>query len=218
MNRREFVQTAAFAAAAAFSIPTFLRAAAEKKEIGLQLYSLRDVIMKDPKGVLKQVASFGYTELETFGYRAGNIFGMTAKDFAEYVKSLGMRIVSGHYTMDIVRGDWERTVADAKMMGQQYVVMPWLVEQERSPEAIMKVCEELNKAGEIANKYGLRMGYHNHDFEFKEANGTVLYDTMLKELDPKLVGMEMDIFWVVYAGFDPFAYFENIPAASNSGT
>lgn len=211
MNRREFVQTASFAVAGALSIPTFLKAAQSRTVIGLQLYTLRDVINKDVKGILKKVSDYGYKELETYGYKNGTLFGMKVPDFSAYVKGIGMKVISGHYGMDVVRNDWERAVADAKAIGQPYMVVPWLAEPDRGADAMKKVCEEMNKAGEIAKKHGIRMGYHNHDFEFKEENGKVLYDMMLEELDPELVGMEMDIYWVVYAGHDPLKYFEKYP-------
>ena len=212
MKRREFIQTASFAAVGLLSLPSFLAVAKAKKGLGLQLYSLRDSMPKDPKGVLKQVASFGYKELETYGYANGKLFGMEIREFNEYVKSLGMKVTSGHYGIDIIRGDWEKAVLDAKAIGQKYMVCPYLNESERSSIAdYKKRCEEFNKAGEICNKHGIRFGYHNHAFEFTELEGQIPYDVMLAELDPKKVSMEMDIFWVVNAGFDPLQYFQKYP-------
>jgi len=212
MKRREFIQTASFAAVGLLSLPSFLAVAKAKKGLGLQLYSLRDSMPKDPKGVLKQVASFGYKELETYGYANGKLFGMDIREFNEYVKSLGMKVTSGHYGIDIIRGDWEKAVLDAKAIGQKYMVCPYLNENERSSIGdYKKRCEEFNKAGEICNKHGIRFGYHNHAFEFTELEGQIPYDVMLTELDPKKVSMEMDIFWVVNAGFDPLQYFQKYP-------
>ena len=211
MKRREFVQTASFAAAGLLSLPTFLAAGKVKaaSSLGLQLYTLRDTIPNDPKGVLQKVASFGYKELETYGYNNGKIFGMEFAEFGKYVKSLGMKVTSGHYGWDIVRGNWEKAVTDAKSIGQSFMVVPWIAQEERgSIESFKKLCGELNKAGEICNKHGIRLGYHNHAFEFEQVDGQIPYDVMLAELDPKKVGMEMDIFWVVNAGLDPIKYFE----------
>lgn len=212
MERRQFIKQGALAVAGA---SLFTSALADKgkagKAIGLQLYTLRDVINNDVKGYLKQLADWGYKELETYGYNKGSLFGMPSKDFAAYVQSLGMRVVSGHYGMDVIRGDWERAVADAKEAGQEYVVCPWIEDKERTLDGYKKICNELNKAGEAANKAGLRMGYHNHAFEFDKVGDVVPYDMMLKELDPKLVSMEMDIYWVVRAGQDPIKYFNTYP-------
>jgi sugar phosphate isomerase/epimerase len=211
MKRRDFITHSALAlAGAAFSVDVLAKG---KKggSIGLQLYSLRDVINKDVKGTLKQLSDWGYKELETYGYNNGMLFGMKSKEFADYVSSLGMKVMSGHYGMDVVRGNWEQAVADAKEAGQGYVVVPWIVEAERTLDGYKKICGELNKAGEMANKYGLRMGYHNHAFEFEKVGGQVAFDMMLKELDPKMIGMELDIFWVVRAGQDPIQYFSKYP-------
>lgn len=212
MKRREFIQTASFAAVGLLSLPSFLAVAKTKKGLGLQLYTLRDTMPKDPKGVLKQVASYGYKELETYGYNNGKLFGMEIREFNDYVKSLGMKVTSGHYGLDIIRGDWEKAVVDAKAIGQKYMVCPYLNDNERtSIDDYKKRCEEFNKAGEVCNKHGIRFGYHNHAFEFMEMEGQIPYDVMLEELDPKKVSMEMDIFWVVNAGFDPLQYFQKYP-------
>ncbi len=209
MKRREFVKRSAAAGAGLMTLPSMLQAAKSKNAVGIQLYTLKDVMDKDPKGVLTKLASYGYKEIETYSYANGKLFGLTIPEFHATVKGLGMRVVSGHYGMDILRGDFERAVADAKSMGQKYVVVAWLEEEDRTK--IKSVCEEINKAGEVCKKYGIRMGYHNHDFEFKEEDGVLQYDTMLAELDPKLVSMEMDLYWVVRAGYDPIKYFEKYP-------
>lgn len=211
MKRREFIQSSSLAAAAFLTLPSFATAMKGKKSIGIQLYTLKDVIQQDPKGVMTKLAEFGYKEIETYGHKEGKIFGMPFTDFTKLCGDLDLNIVSGHYGMDIVRNDWERSVAEAKAAGQKYMVVPWLGETDRSLEAIKGVCQEMNKAGEVCNKYGIRMGYHNHDFEFKETDGKILYDVMLAELDPKLVGQEMDLYWVIYAGYDPIKYFEKYP-------
>src|SRR5689334_14353518 len=129
MKRREFVQTASFAAVGMLSLPSFLAAGKRSKTIGLQLYTLRDTIGKDPKGVLDKVASFGYKELETYGYADGKIFGMDFTEFSKYVKGLGMKVVSGHYGLDKIKGDtWKKAVEDAKKNGQPYMVVPYINE------------------------------------------------------------------------------------------
>jgi sugar phosphate isomerase/epimerase len=212
MKRREFIQTASFAAVGLLSLPSFMAAAKGNKALGLQLYTLRSTIPNDPKGVLKQVSEYGYKEIEAYGYKDGKIYGMDYSEFNSYVKSLGMTVTSGHYGIDIIRGSWEKAVLDAKAAGQKYMVCPYLNEPERtSIDDYKKRCEEFNKAGELCNKHGIRFNYHNHAFEFKEMNGQIPYDVMLAELNPKMVGMEMDIFWVVNAGFDPLKYFEKYP-------
>jgi sugar phosphate isomerase/epimerase len=210
MKRREFIQASALATAGMLSIPSFVNAAHTKK-IGIQLYTLKDVIGNDPKGILKQLASYGYKELETYGYKDGKLFGLTNAEFGQTVKDLGMKVVSGHYGIDLIKNDLDRLIADAKALDQEYIVVPWLGDDYRTLDGIKGVCETMNKAGETCKKNGIRMGYHNHDFEFKEIDGKVLFNVMLAELDPKLVSMELDLYWVIFAGFDPLQYFEKYP-------
>jgi sugar phosphate isomerase/epimerase len=212
MDRRKFIQTSSIAAAGLLTLPSFLTEAKKKSGIGLQLYTLRDVIMTDVKGVLTSVAAMGYTEAETYGYKDGKLFGMPVAEFGSFMKSIGMKTVSGHYGIDMTTNGWDKSCEDAKALGQSYVVVPWMDKQYYSSlDVLKKTCDTLNKAGEVAKKYGLQMGYHNHAFEFEKVEGKIVFDTMLDQLDPKLVTWEMDIYWVVRAGYDPAKYFEKYP-------
>ncbi len=212
MDRRKFIQTTSFAAAGMMTLPALLKAANLKSDIGLQLYTLRQVIMKDVKGTLSAVAEMGYTQVETYGYRDGKLFGMTVNDFKSYMDSLNLQIVSGHNGMDLIGTSWDKTCADAQAMSQRYVVVPWMDKKYYSSlDELKKTCEALNKAGEVAKKHNMRMGYHNHAFEFDKVEDQVIFDVMLGELDPALVTMEMDIYWVVRAGHDPEKYFTKYP-------
>lgn len=214
MRRREFIQTVSMAAASTVMLPNLVSAAVKgEKALGLQLYSLRDIIGNDPKGVLQKVASFGYQELEAHSYKDGKIYGMDYSEFCGYAKSLGMKVVSGHYGLDQIKGDtWKRAVEDAKKNGQPLMVVPYLqAEQRQTLDDYKRIIEDLNVAGEVSDSMGIQLGYHNHDFEFTTLEGQLPYDLMLKELDPKKVTMEMDLFWVIYAGYDPLKYFEKYP-------
>jgi sugar phosphate isomerase/epimerase len=222
MKRRQFIQTAAAASAAAL-IPSFALAA-PKRKIGIQLYTLRDVIFKDVQGTLKQVADFGYQELELFGYNDGKVFGKPVSEVAKMVKDMGMKITSGHYVTGLISqpnkpasvgtlvNGWEQAASDAKILGQEYMVIAYLQKDERKTiDDYKKVCELINKNAEICTKYGMRIGYHNHDFEFEPIDGQVPYDLMLKELDPKSVSMELDLFWATYANHDPIKLIADHP-------
>ncbi len=213
MDRRRFIQTSAIATVGMLTLPSILAEAKGKNSIGLQLYSLRDVIMKDVKGTLSSVAGWGYKQVETYGYGDGKLFGMPVAEYGQFMKSIGLKTVSGHYGIDLAASPgWEQACADAKALGQKYVVVPWMDKNYYSSlDELKKTCEILNKAGEVAKKYKLRMGYHNHAFEFETVEGKVVFDVMLELLDPKLVGIEMDLYWVVRAGQNPFAYFEKYP-------
>ncbi len=220
MKRREFIQNTAAAAVALSVLPSFAPSA--KRKIGLQLYSLRDVINQDVKGIIEQVGKWGYQELETYGYNDGKVFGMKPKDFSQLVKDNGMRVVSGHHlfgkadAMKAMNGTilngWERAVTDAKEAGQDYMVLAWLHDSERQTlDDYRFVCENLNKAGEVCKKNGIRLAYHNHEFEFQPINGITPYDLMLKQCEPSYVAFELDLYWVVYANQNPFTYFANHP-------
>ena len=222
MKRRQFLQTAAAASAAAL-IPSFAWAG-PKRKVGIQLYTLRDVIFKDVEGTLKQVAGFGYQELELFGYNDGKVFGKPVAEVAKMVTDLGMKITSGHYGTGLVSqpnrpasvgtlvNGWEKAANDAKLLGQEYMVIAYLQKDERKTiDDYKKVCELINKNAEICAKYGMRIGYHNHDFEFEPIDGQVPYDLMLKELDPKSVSMELDLFWTTYANHDPIKLIADHP-------
>jgi len=213
MKRREFIQTSALTAAGLLTLPSLTRPAKIQGQLGLQLYTLRDTILKDPKGVLRKVAGYGYKELESFSYSEGKIFGMAFREFGSFAKDLGMKVVSGHYGLDQTEGNsWERAISDANAIGQEYMVVPYLVDSDRkSIDGYKKICEKLNKAGEACSKQGIRFGYHNHAFEFDLLEGQKPFDVLLAELDPKYVGMEMDIYWVVRAGGDPLQYFDRYP-------
>lgn len=192
---------------------------APAKPIGLQLYSLRDVIKTDVKGIITQLTEWGYNEFETYGYSNGELFGMPSKEFNDFVKGRGARVVSGHYGIDVVRGDWAKAVADAKDAGQEYMVLPWIDEANRTPDGFKKIIEDVNKAAEVTKQAGIRMGYHNHAFEFEKVGdkNTALefqktgFELLMEGLDPNLVSMELDLYWVVRAGQDPEQIFAKYP-------
>jgi sugar phosphate isomerase/epimerase len=216
-TRREFLTQAGLISAGLMIAPGLLSAKGTNV-VGLQLYSLRDQLPKDVKGVIAKVAAAGYKEVETFGYSKQNGFwGLDAKAFSSLLKANGLTTPSGHFGMDeyFVHGkttDLESYIEAANATGMKYVVVPSINgEVLKSADQFKQVAEKLNKAAEMCKKSGLQLGYHNHNFEWKPIDGTTFYDTILKETDPKLVHMEMDIFWVVRAGQDPVKLFRQHP-------
>ena len=194
----------------------FARPAALK--VGLQLYTLRDYIGKDVAGVLAKVARAGYGEVETYGYSSQTHFwGLAPKEFKAVLVANGLTTSSGHYEMSgFVRdGNVETLKAyleAAAICGQTYIVVPHLDEQVRkTPDDFKAIANRLNKAGELCKAAGMKLAYHNHDFEFKQIGGTSLYDVLLRETSPALVDFELDLYWVVRAGHDPLALFKQHP-------
>ncbi len=187
------------------------------KEFGLQLWTVKEDLAKDTKGVLKSLASYGYKQIESFQGDKGVFWGMTAKDFKSYMDELGMTIVSTHcnpdYTMKKeTEKEFGKLIDDAASIGMKYLINPFLGSLKTADEW-KKAAEGLNRQGEMAAKAGLKVGYHNHHFEFKKfADGTCPEQILLEGTDPKLVDFELDLYWVVKAGEDPEAWFSKYKA------
>lgn len=217
-NRRTFLAQAGIASAAALLAPQLLKAAGRSYP-GLQLYTLRDQLPKDVKGVIPKVAKAGYKEVETFGYdMKTGYWGLHTNDFSKLLKDNGLTTPSGHYGIDSYFGkgdtsDLKKYIEVARTLGQTYVIIPSLNgDFIKTVDECKAVAEKMNKAAEICKASGLKLGYHNHNFEWKPlTGGGTFYDTILKETDPKLVHMEMDIFWVVRAGQNPVEIFAKHP-------
>ncbi len=218
-SRRKFLTQAGLLSAGVLIAPQLLSAkASNSKIVGLQLYSLREQLPKDVKGVIAKVAAAGYKNVETFGYSKKNGFwGLDAKAFSDLLKANGLSTASGHFGMDqyFVEGktdDLESYIEAANITGMSYVIVPSINgEVLKSADEFKTVAEKMNKAAELCKKSGLKLGYHNHNFEWKPIDNTTFYDVLLKETDPELVHMEMDIYWVVRAGQDPVKLFEQHP-------
>jgi sugar phosphate isomerase/epimerase len=220
VTRRNAIKNIAVFSAGSLAIPAgfedFLKKPAKK--IGLQLYTLRSDMSKDAKGTLEKVAKLGYTSVETFGYNNRKWFGFTASELAAVLKSNGLDSPSGHTFPGsfFLKSGWEETwkvaVEDAKTLGQQYIVIPWLEDAYRkSIDNYKKIAEGLNKAGEATKQASLKLAYHNHDFEFTPVEGQTGFDILANETDSKLVNFELDLFWAVKAGHDPIELFKKHP-------
>ncbi|HEY2726209.1 MAG TPA: sugar phosphate isomerase/epimerase [Parafilimonas sp.] len=202
-SRRRFLQTTGLLTAAGLIGSNELFANnAKLKNYGLQLWSVKNALGKDPKGVLKQLAADGYTQIESFEGSMGMFWGMTAADFKKYMDDLGMKIISSH--CDIEK-DFEKKAADAASIGMKYLICPYKGPQKTADD-FKKIADEFNEKGDICKKNGIRFAYHNHDYSFVPVDGQVPEDIMLANTNPATVDFEMDIYWVVTAGADPVAY------------
>jgi len=178
------------------------------KEFGIQLWTVKEDLAKDPKGVLKALASYGYKQIESFQGDKGVFWGMTAKEFKTLMDDNGSKLVSTHcnpdYTMKKeTESEFKKLVDDAASIGMKYLINPFLGSLTKADEW-KKAAEGLNRQGEIAAKAGLRVAYHNHNFEFKKfADGTMPETILLEGTDPALVDFEADLYWVVSAGENP---------------
>jgi sugar phosphate isomerase/epimerase len=217
ITRRKFLTQAGMVSAGLMIAPKLL-SAKSNKIVGLQLYSLRNELPKDVKGNIAKVAAAGYKEVETFGYsKQHGFWGLDAKAFSDLLKDNGLKTPSGHYNLNQVfmsdkTDDLEAAIEAANITGMEYVIVPSINgEVLKSADQFKAVAEKMNKAAEVCKKAGLKIGYHNHNFEWRPVDGTTFYDVLLKETDPALVHMEMDIYWVVRAGQDPVKIFEGHP-------
>ena len=211
-NRRSFLKTTGTLASgllvgrSAFSMDDFSTNGTIKK-FGLQLYSLRDDLPKDPKGVLKQVASFGYKQVESYEGKQGMFWGMTNKEFKKYMDELGMTIVSSHCNINV---DFETKAAQAGEIGMKYLICPYLGVQ-KTMDDFKRYAEKFNACGDICKKNGLRFAYHNHGYSFTELEGQLPQDVLMQNTNKDTVDFEMDIYWVVTAGADPIAWLNKYP-------
>jgi sugar phosphate isomerase/epimerase len=206
LSRRQFIGRTALGLAGASLLSEALKAAGRKKGelTGLQLYSVRADMMKDPLGTLKALRAMGYVHVEHANYINRKFYGWSAQEFRKILDDLGMKMPSGHTVMSWKHWDdakkdltdaWKYTVEDAAVLGQQFVISPSMeANVRRDYDKLLKFMEFFNKSGELCNKSGMKFGYHNHDFEFSESlNGRTLFDIILSETDPKLVMQQLDI-------------------------
>ena len=211
ISRADFLKMSALA----LSIPLLTRFEAQAKpikKVGLQLYTLRAELSKNPDTVLKRVAEIGYKEVETYGYNDGKFFGKTPQAFKAQLKSLGLTSPSGHYSTAQLKNGWDKIVDDAALVGQKYVACAYLTPDERKKADDYKRFVDLfNTSAETCKKAGIQFVYHNHDFEFQPVDGELGYDIILKGTDPKLVQMELDLYWTIFAGKDPVELFKQNP-------
>ncbi len=164
-------------------------------------------MQQDFDGTLAKVAAIGYREVEFAGY-----FGRAPKDVKNSLDRVGLVSPSAHFDYSYLGDKWPSVLESANVIGQQYLVCPWIDEKIRQePGSWQRAAETLNRAGDAARKAGIQFAYHNHAFEFEPVEGKLPYEILLNETDPHLVKMEMDIFWLVKGGADPVRYFSRYP-------
>ncbi|RTY92044.1 sugar phosphate isomerase/epimerase [Flavobacterium sp. RSP46] len=218
IKRREFLINAGLALGALAIAPSFAFDS-KKRAIGIQLWTLRDTLPKDVKGVLAQVGKAGFTEVETFGYSVDNgFFGTSVRDFKSILDDNGLKATSNHFDFNSMIKDGstdlvQSYVETANYLGSEYVTVPYIVSELRGTtgDAYKKLALQINKVGELCKAGGLKLAYHNHDFEFTKFGSTNGYEILLNETDKNLVDFEMDLYWVIRAGHDPLELFKKYP-------
>ena len=181
------------------------------ERIGVQLYTVRDLLSADVPGTLAAVAEMGYQEVETAGYG-----GLPAAEFALELKKAGLSAPSGHVPLDQIESSPEKLIEAAGEVGHGYLVLPWLTSEQRATFDIYpRVANALNTFGARCKEAGIQLAYHNHDFEFVAMQGpggkVVPFDYLLEQCDPDLVKFELDLYWAAKAGVDAGALFQASP-------
>lgn len=207
-TRRDFLIQTTGCSLGALLLPSLAFPMPVKRKLGVQLYTFRNEMAADPMGTLEKIAAIGIREIETARSAKGHYYGLEPTEMKKACNSLGMKLVSGHVHLD---DQWEKTMEEAVAAGQEYLICSSMPSDGQTVDNYKAVAESFNKAGESCRKAGLKFGYHNHEYEFDSDRGTVLYDILLNETDPKLVHMELDLGWVIVAGKDPLDYFRRFP-------
>lgn len=201
---------------------------APKKDIGIQLYSVRSLIgvfgksQGDYKPVLKQLADMGYTSVEAASYKDGMLYGQTPEQFRKDVEDAGMRVISTHCTLnlsdeELASGDfskalawWDECIAAHKAAGAEYIVVPSM-RKISTLKDLQTYCRYFNEVGARCAAAGMKFGYHNHSREFEKIEDKVMLDYMLENTDPDKVLFEMDVYWTVMGKASPVDYFKKYP-------
>jgi len=191
-----------------------------KKDIGLQLYSVREDMNKDVEATISKVGKMGYTYVETAGYSEGKFYGMDPLEFKNLLNENGLQFISSHTGKALPDSiSWNKTMAwwdaciDAHAKaGVKYIVQASMDEKGYGSLAdLQKYCDYFNAIGEKCNARGIRFGYHNHDKEFGEVDGVVRYDYMLENTDPEKVMFQLDLYWIMRGEKDAVTYFNKYP-------
>lgn len=210
ITRRKFIQGTSAVAIATMAFPKSLLAFENNKMIGIQLYTIRDLVSSDLKGTLKKLAKIGYKTIEAAGYNDGTFYGMLPKDYSNFVADMGLIPLSSHAGVPLENA--QKIIDDHAEAGITYLVVPSIpAERRKTLDDYFKIANEFNEIGELCKKSGLTFGYHNHAFEFEVVDGRKPYDVLLSNTQADLVTMQLDTYWMIYGESDPIEYFNNYP-------
>jgi sugar phosphate isomerase/epimerase len=168
--------------------------------IGVQLYTLRSLLTRDFAGTIKAIAAIGYREVETHDY-----FGRTPEAVRAVLDANGLKAAAAHVSIEALQSDLPTLLANAKTVGHNWIIVPSLGGAYRTVEGYARAGTILSQAAQEAADHGVRIGFHNHDVEFRMVEGHTGIDRLLAACSPQ-VGLELDVYWIVRAGGDPFAF------------
>ncbi|KAA6327210.1 Inosose dehydratase [termite gut metagenome] len=189
-----------------------------KKDVALQLYSLREKIKSDYAGTIKLAGETGYTAVEAAGYGDGKFYGRTPEEFKADVEAAGMTVLSSHTAKQLSDQElaskdfseslawWDQCIKDHKAAGMKYIITPWM-NVPKTLADLQTYCDYFNAIGKKCKESGISYGYHNHAHEFQVVEDQLIYDYMLTHTDPQYVLFEMDVYWTVIGKHSPVEYF-----------
>lgn len=181
--------------------------ASRLERIGIQLFTVRDLLQQDFAGTLGQLAAIGFREVELVGH-----YGRSPQAVRAALSSAGLEAPSAHVPIEAAREGWGRALEAAHVAGHKHLVVAWLPEGERRTlDGYRAAADLFNRVGEQARVAGIGFAYHNHAFEFARLEGRIPYDVLLERCDPRSVAFEMDLYWITKGGGDPLAYFARWP-------
>lgn len=204
-SRREFLKIAGPLSLSALLPASSVLAAATHK-VGVQLYTVRELMNLDAVGTLKKLAAMGYKQLESYQGEKGIYFGLPAKEFIRVVKDLGMDLFGSHFNF---RQTPEATIGEAAENGLKYMICPF--NQLTDLDSCKQATADYVHLGELCQKSGIQFGYHNHGYDFESFEGVVPYEMFLQQIDPKLMVMEMELYWFYRMDKDPLVYINQYP-------
>ena len=171
----------------------------KKFKVGIQLYGVRESMKADFEGTLKAIADMGYEYVEFAGY-----YDRTAEEIKAILEKLGLKCISVHQGLDFYNDDPDAAAEFLKTFGVKYSVIPWYKKEELAgTEAWDATVKRFNAVGEVLKAHGMKLGYHNHDFEFETYEGKYLHDYIFETIPADLIDPEFDTCWVHYAGLEP---------------
>jgi len=203
MDRRLFLKSMA-AAALLSSVPA--AACACRAKVGVQLYTVRGLMAENVERTLEAIAAQGYGEVEFAGY-----YDRSAKDIRRMLGASGLASPSTHISLDLFENNIDAVIDFAAEVGHQYLVLPWLLPEDRTMERYRSIVDTLNIAGEKAKSAGLQVAYHNHEFEFETIDDEQPFELLLTKTDPDLVKFELDLYWLNVAGVDALDIINRYP-------
>ncbi len=177
--------------------------------MGLQLFSVHEDMVRDAPGTLKALKAMGYEDFEIYGFDEQKItyYGFKATEFKNLLEDLELTVTSGHYgfssylskPLEYLKRFVDQCIKGAQALNSPYITWPWIAPEQRTLNNFKLMAERLNIIGEQISSAGLGFAYHNHGYEFEDHNGQTGYDIILKETEPSLVKLQMDLYWVMHS-------------------